>query len=124
MSVNNGGKPWRIVSRKVTVPLIRVDCSDWGQLLEVTLPQAESCSQSEMTQRLSQTIDELDKAQQGSGFRFLDAKTQGSDVVFAFAPIEPENNTQRIQSIAAALAGSSGSPVKKNGVTKVRTSAA
>jgi hypothetical protein len=69
-------------------------------------------------------IDELDKAQQGSGFRFLDAKAEGGDVVFTFAPIEPENNTQRIQSIAAALAGDRASPVKKNGVTKVRASAA
>jgi len=95
-----------IVSKKRATPPIVVDCSEWGQLLEVAATastELDAPMQASLVMKMLAWIDSLDQAQKGSGFRKVAMKTRGREIVLTLAPIEPEDAKQRIQAICAVL---------------------
>src|SRR5437660_11388648 len=95
-----------IITKRRHIPIIIVDCSGWGQHMEVALStncEQSAPAQSRLVNKLVKTIDVLDKAQKGSGFRKIDVETAGHEMVVALAPIEPERARERVANICASL---------------------
>src|SRR4051794_37318815 len=102
------------VVRKQAAPLIEVDCSGWGQMLEVAIEvtgQAGAEQQAHNLRVLLEAIDQLDLAQGGSKFRLVAQKVVGATLVLTLAPIEPENAKQRIDAIVGRLGQTVGQQV-------------
>ena len=109
-----------IVTNKTTAPVIVVDCSDWPQLMEVTVTfdrDFDAPSLARMVTTLLENIDALDHAQGGTGFRKTRAKTQGKQVTLTLAPIEPEQAKARIAAICQALTEPTKAPAEVKSVT-------
>jgi hypothetical protein len=122
---NNGEAFGRIVSRKKSCPGIEVDCSEWSPLLEIKLTPATELtpeSQRTMVKALLDGIDNLDRGNQGSGFRCMEAWIQGTDVKIRLAPIDPQNAKERIAAICAALTQNVDNPIP--GIARLQACAA
>lgn len=88
------------------VQVVDVDCSDCVQLLEIVVDAGGGMTpetQATLTKGLLDAVNALDRARGGSGFRYLGAKADGTQVIVILVPAEPEQATERIAAVCAAL---------------------
>ncbi|MFO0969954.1 MAG: hypothetical protein U0793_30745 [Gemmataceae bacterium] len=99
-------RPYAI--RKQVAPLISVDCSEWGRLLEVAFPAPHESGAGEAAACVDvvlDAVDTLDVGHGGSKFRLIEQKAVGANIVLTLAPIQPDNAKERIQHVIDALPG-------------------
>ena len=101
--MSSSGQPRRYTIRKNTAPIIEIDCTGWGRVLEIGVSidaQIDPSFPSKVSDLL-RTVNQIDS--KAGGFRLVQNKKVGENVVLTFAPIDSDHAATRIDDVIRSL---------------------